>query len=116
MKLNLDPNWRRTVLALVFAGSGMALTLFAAWLAYNVLNAPWPAELAHARLQIVGISLYATLGLVGLVLTGLSMTVALKQVSGSLMGAQFSASGGDTGATVTTTTATTVATATGDPA
>ena len=116
MTLNLDPNWRRTVLALTFAVAGMALTVFAAWLAYNVLNAPWPASLAAARLQIIGVSLYATLGLLGLVLTGLSMTVALRQVSGSLMGAQFSASGGDTGATVTTTTATTVAPATGEPA
>ena len=90
----LDPNWRRTLLALVFAGAGMALTLVSVWLAWNVLNAPWPAALAGARLNIVGAALYATLGLIGLVLTGLSMTVALRQVSARFMGADFSASGG----------------------
>jgi hypothetical protein len=92
--LNLDPNWRRTVLALVFAGAGVALTLLAVWLAWNVLNAPWPAGLAAARLRIIGVSLYATLGLMGLVLTGLAMNVALRQVSARFMGADFSASGG----------------------
>lgn len=91
----LDPQWRRTVLALVFAGAGGVLTLFALWLAWQVLNAPWPASLAAARLHIIGISLYAILGLMGLVLTGLSMTVALRQVSARFMGADFSASGGE---------------------
>ena len=88
-----DPNWRRTILALVFAGAGMALTLVSVWLAWNVLNAPWPGSLAAMRLNIIGGSLYATLGLIGLVLTGLSMTVALRQVSARFMGADFSASG-----------------------
>lgn len=88
-----DPNWRRTILALAFAGAGMALTLVSVWLAWNVLNAPWPGSLAAMRLNIIGGSLYATLGLIGLVLTGLSMTVALRQVSARFMGADFSASG-----------------------
>ncbi|GGE20504.1 hypothetical protein GCM10011529_28970 [Polymorphobacter glacialis] len=91
----LAPDWRRTVLALVFAGAGIALTLMSVWLAWNVLNAPWPAALAAARLNIVGGALYAVLGLIGVVLTGLSMTVALRQVSARFMGADFSASGGD---------------------
>jgi multisubunit Na+/H+ antiporter MnhB subunit len=92
-----DPQWRRTVLALVFAGAGGVLTLFALWLAWHVLNAPWPATLAPARLRVIGVALYAVLGLIGLVLTGLSMTVALRQVSAKFMGADFSASGGDGG-------------------
>ena len=93
----VDPQWRRTMLALVFAGAGGVLTLFALWLAWNILNAPWPAALAQARLQVIGVALYAVLGLIGLVLTGLSMTVALRQVSAKFMGADFSASGGDGG-------------------
>jgi len=88
-----DLEWRRTVLALVFAGSGLALTLLAVWLAWNVLHAPWPVTLAAARLRIIGVTLYGTLGLMGLVLTGLAMTVALRQVSARFMGADFSASG-----------------------
>ncbi|MFZ4690841.1 MAG: hypothetical protein ACOYLS_16535 [Polymorphobacter sp.] len=95
----LDPQWRRTVLALVFAGAGGVMTLFSAWLAWNVLAAPWPAALAGARLHIIGMALYAVLGLLGLVLTGLSMTVALRQVSARFMGADFSASAGDNAVT-----------------
>lgn len=91
----LSPQWRRTVLALVFAGAGGVLTLFSLWLAWNVLHAAWPGSLAGARLHIIGVALYAVLGLLGLVLTGLSMTVALRQVSARFMGADFSASGGD---------------------
>ncbi len=94
--LNLDPQWRRTVLALVFAGAGIALTGLAAWLVWQVLERPWPANLAAARLHIIGVALYGTLFLLGLVLTGLSMTVALRQVSARFMGADFSASGGET--------------------
>lgn len=91
----LSPDWRRTLLALVFAGAGIALTIVSVWLAWNVLRAPWPATLAAARLNIIGGALYATLALIALVLTGLSMTVALRQVSARFMGADFSASGGD---------------------
>lgn len=90
-------DWRRTVLALVFAGAGGVLTLFSLWLAWQVLKAPWPSSLAGARLQIIGGSLYAVLGLLALVLTGLSMTVALRQVSARFLGADFSASAGDAG-------------------
>jgi hypothetical protein len=93
----LSPQWRRTVLALVFAAAGGVLTLFSVWLAWNVLHAAWPVSLAGARLQIIGMALYAVLGLLGLVLTGLSMTVALRQVSARFLGADFSASGGDRG-------------------
>lgn len=91
----LRPDWRRSVLALVFAGAGIALTGVAVGLAAAVLQPFWPAGLAAARLRIIGVALYAVLGLVGLVLTGLAMTVALRQVSARFMGADFSASGGD---------------------
>ena len=93
MSAFLDPQWRRTVLALVFAGAGTVLTVVAVWLAWQVLNAPWPRSLAGARLQIIGGALYSVLGLLGLVLTGLSMTVALRQLSARFIGADFSATG-----------------------
>ena len=96
--MNLDPNWRRTVLALASAAAGAGLTLVPVWLAWNVLHAPWPDGLAGERLRIIGTALFATLGLVGLVLTGLSMTVALRQVSARFMGGELSASG-DAGVT-----------------
>ncbi len=90
-----DPQWRRTMLALVFAAASGVLTAQSLWLIHAVLENPWPAALAAARLRIIGAALYATLALTGLVLTGLSMTVALRQVSARFMGADFSAAGGD---------------------
>lgn len=90
-----DPQWRRTVLALVFAGAGAVLTAQSLWLVHAVLEGPWPAGLAAARLRIIGVTLYASLALTALVLTGLSMTVALRQVSARFMGADFSAAGGE---------------------
>ncbi len=91
----LQPALRRSVLALAFAGAGAVLTAVSVWLVWNVLHAQWPAALAAARLRIIGKALYAVLALLGLVLTGLSMTVALRQVSARFMGADFSAAGGD---------------------
>jgi ABC-type multidrug transport system fused ATPase/permease subunit len=91
----LTPPWRRTVLALVFAAAGAVLTGFAFWLAWNVLNAPWPTSLAAARLNIIGVSLYAVLGLLGLVLTGLAMTVALRSVSAKFAGIEAGITGGN---------------------
>ena len=93
MRLNIDPNWRRAVLALLFGGSGISLSLMALWLVWNVLHGPWPEALAGQRLRLIGGALYATMALLGLVLTGLAMTVALRQVSARFMGADFSASG-----------------------
>jgi hypothetical protein len=90
-----DPQWRRTVLALAFAGAGGVLTVQSVWLAHAVLHGDWPATLAAARLRIIGAALYASLALMALVLTGLSMTVALRQVSARFMGADFSAAGGE---------------------
>ncbi len=94
MALNLNPNWRRTVLALAFAGAGIALTAMAIWLASRILSNDWPAYLAADRLSIAGNALMAVLALIGLVLTGLGMTVALRQVSAKFLWADFTASGG----------------------
>lgn len=98
MKWYLDPSWRRTMMALAFTAAGMALTLFSVWLVWSVLHEPWPVTLAGQRLTIIGTALYIVLGLLGLVLTGLSMTVALRQVSGKFAGGEFSMSGGDSSA------------------
>ena len=97
MRWFLDPQWRRTILALAFAGAGAILTLLALWLAQQILMGPWPAALAPQRLTIIGTALYAVLALLGLLLTGLSMTVALRQVSARFLGADFAAAGGDGG-------------------
>ena len=89
-----DPNWRRTVLALAFAASGVPLLTLAIWLAAAVRAAGWPASLAVERLHILGTALYAVLALLALVLTGLSFSVALRQVSARFAGGEISARGG----------------------
>lgn len=95
MRTWLTPPWRRSIFAIIFGVAGPALTVLAVWLIWNVLNAPWPASLAAARLNIIGIALYATLGLLGLVLTGLAMTVALRSVSARFAGAEATIAGGN---------------------
>lgn len=91
----LDPQWRRTLLAIVFAGAGPALAGLAVALIARIDGDGWPVQVAATRLQILGGALYATLGLLAIVVTGLAMTVALRQVSARFLGADFAASGGE---------------------
>ncbi|KPF73303.1 hypothetical protein IP88_09565 [alpha proteobacterium AAP81b] len=88
-----DPQWRRSLLALAFVGAGMALTAFAALLAAIVASDRWPPALAAARLTAVSHALFACLALLAIVLIGLGMSVALRQLSARFMGADFTASG-----------------------
>ena len=67
-----DPQWRRTVLALVFAGAGAVLTAQSLWLAHAVLEGTWPVSLAAARLRIIGAALYASLALTALEEVGIA--------------------------------------------
>jgi hypothetical protein len=88
-----DPQWRRSVLALAFVGAGMALTAFAVLLAATIASDRWPPALAAARLTTLSHALYACLALLAIVLIGLGMSVALRQLSARFMGADFTASG-----------------------
>jgi hypothetical protein len=101
--MRTDFNYRRTVTTLTFCGSGMALTPLIAWDLHLLRHQP-------DHLYGLGIGL---LLLLAIVLIGLSFTVAMRQISGSLFGNSFSASGGDDDGAppppaVTTTTTTQV--------
>lgn len=98
--MRTDFDWRRTITTIVFCGAGMAILPVIVWMTH-LIRSDAPHVFALAMGMIV---------LLGIVLIGLSFTVALRQISGSFMGNSFSASGGDAqaGATVTTTTETTV--------
>jgi len=95
--LLLDPQLRRTFLALAFVGAGVAMTGLAIWLVVLLLDPAWPAALAAMRLRLIGGALYAVLALNGIVVAGLGMSVALRQLSARFMGADFSAAGGEAG-------------------
>lgn len=101
--MRTDPDYRRTITTLVFCGAGFPLTLLLAWGVYLVQS---QAELVY-KLTI------GTIILLGIVLIGLSFTVAMRQISGSFLGNSFSATGGDEDEptpVVTTTTTTAVTT------
>jgi ABC-type uncharacterized transport system YnjBCD permease subunit len=99
--MRTDFDFRRTVTTLTFCGAGIPLTLLLGvevWLVRS--DAPLVTQLA-----------IGTLILLGIVLVGLSFTVAMRQINLKGFGADFSASGGDDASpapVVTTTTETRV--------
>jgi len=100
--MRTDSDFRRTITTLVFCGAGIPLTLLLAWGVWLVrANAPLVYKLTCG-----------TIALLGIVLIGLSFTVAMRQISGHFLGGSFEASGGDDqpkAPAVTVTTETTVA-------
>jgi len=103
--MRTDFDFRRTVTTLVFCGAGMAMLPVLVWMTYLIRSeAPLVYRLAMGMICLIAI-----------VLIGLSFTVAMRQISGKLGAAEFSASGGDDedhaptpAPTVTTTTKTEV--------
>lgn len=83
--MRTDFDFRRTVTTLVFCAAGLPLTALLAWGVYLV---QLHADLVY-KLTI------GTIILLGIVLVGLSFTVAMRQISGTIFGNSFSASGGD---------------------
>lgn len=82
-------DWRKLLAMILLAGGGMALTVFA-WrtttlVADRSVGDPWP--LAY--------SLYGALGLLGIVLLSLGWVIGKTAVSGSVAGASFNVSGGE---------------------
>ena len=100
--MRTDFDFRRTVTTIAFCGAGMAILPVIVWMTH-LIRSDAPHVFALAMGMIV---------LLGIVLVGLSFTVAMRQISGSFMGNTFSASGGDDDddgpPTVTTTTETKV--------
>lgn len=106
--MRTDFEFRRTVTTLAFCGAGMVLLPVMVWMAWLIKDEP-PLIFQLAMAVCI---------LLGIVLIGLSFTVAMRQINGSFMGNSFSATGGDSPeatptVTTTTTTAVTPATETG---
>lgn len=84
--MRTDFDFRRTVTTLVFCGAGMAMLPVLVWMTYLVRSeAPLVYRLAMG-----------VIGLLAIVLIGLSFTVAMRQIGAKFGkdGAEFSASGG----------------------
>jgi hypothetical protein len=83
--MRTDFDFRRTVTTLTFCGAGIALTPLLAWMTWLIQHeAPLVYRLAMGVVCLLGI-----------VIVGLSFTVAMRQISMKGFGADFSASGGD---------------------
>jgi len=83
--MRTDFDFRRTVTTIAFAGAGMAITPVIAWMTWLIRD-DTPHVFAIAMGMIV---------LLGIVLVGLSFTVAMRQISMKGFGADISASGGE---------------------
>jgi hypothetical protein len=91
------PTWPprdwRALLALIASVAGAAtLTGFAAWLV-TILR-QWHG-FDELRIRIFGNALYGLLFIVGIVLVSLGLAINKRSVKGSILGASFSAEGGD---------------------
>lgn len=83
--IRTDFDFRRTVTTLVFCGAGMAILPVVVWMVWLLRdNAPFVFKLAEELL-----------GILAIVVIGLSFTVAMRQINGAFGIASFSASGGD---------------------
>lgn len=104
--------WRAWLYAVAWLTGGIVLTCISAWLVQVLLNG-WPENTALARIAVLGNALYMTLSGPLLVMLGLGLRNAIRNLKGSAGagGASIEVSGhDDVAATVTTTTETEVRT------
>ena len=86
-------NERRAWLyAFGWLGGGVAAGGFAAWLIY-VIRWDWPSERNEQQLTILGNALYGMVALMALVILGLSIRNAIRNLKASALGASVEASG-----------------------
>ena len=86
-------NARSWLYAIAWLGGGVASGGFLAWLIYIIAYDPWPAGTEVQRLGILGKISFGTLLLMGLVMLGLSLRNAIRNIKGSAGGFNFEASG-----------------------
>ena len=86
-------NERRAWLyAFGWLGGGVAAGGFAAWLIY-LIRWDWPSERNEQQLTILGNALYGMVALMALVILGLSIRNAIRNLKASALGASVEASG-----------------------
>jgi len=72
-------------------GAGIAAGAGAVWLV-TLIRWDWPRSLAEQQLTILGNTLYGLVGLMALVILGLSIRNAIRNIKGSIGLASFEAS------------------------
>lgn len=89
------PEKRAWVYGLAWLGGGIAAGGILAWLIWIVAYDPWPDGTAEQRLGILGQISIGALVLMGLVMVGLSIRNAIRNLKGSIGAASFEANGHD---------------------
>lgn len=85
---------RSWLYALAWLGGGVAAGAGAVWLV-TLIRWDWPTTRAEQQLTILGNALYGMVGLMALVILGLSIRNAIKNLKGSVGMASFEADGRD---------------------
>lgn len=101
-----NSEWRAWVYAVAWLGGGLAMTSLACWMVYLV-RYDWPRGTEETRLGILGVALYMMLSAPLLVMLGLGLRNAIRNLKGSAGIASIEVSGHEDdapAATVTTTT------------
>ena len=83
---------RAWLYAVAWLGGGVASCAFAVWLV-TLIRWDWPADRAEQQLAILGNALTGALILMGLVMLGLSLRNAIRNIKGSAGPVSFEASG-----------------------
>lgn len=73
---------RAWLYAFAWLGGGIAAGSMAVWL-ITLVRYGWPVERASQQLDILAHALYAVIGLMGLVIFGLSMRNAIRNIKGT---------------------------------
>lgn len=85
---------RAWLYAIAWLGGGVASCAFAVWLV-TLIRWDWPADRAEQQLAILGNALTGALILMGLVMLGLSLRNAIRNIKGSAGPVSFEADGRD---------------------
>jgi len=83
--------WRAWIYGAAWLGGGMALTVMAIWLV-TLVRYDWPLGTEEQRLGILGIALYMVLSGPLLVMVGLGLRNAIRNIKGQAGSVSFEAS------------------------
>jgi hypothetical protein len=84
---------RAWLYAVAWLGGGVAAGAFLGWLIWIIAYDPWPKGTEEQRLGILGQTSLGALVLMGLVMLGLSIRNAIRNIKGSAGPVSFEASG-----------------------
>lgn len=77
-----NPNWRPWLYAIAWLAGGVAFTVLSVWLV-TLIRYDWPTGTEAQRLGILGTALYMMLGVPVLVMVGLGLRNAIRNIKAS---------------------------------